>query len=116
MVEGAFIDSGGHINDSQTVIEEGIDFDQAIAEALKFADQNGKTLVIITADHETGGVTLPQGNIKEQKVELEFTTEDHTAIMVPIFAYGPMSNNFRGVYENSEVFQKIKEVLAQHLQ
>jgi alkaline phosphatase len=115
MVEGAFIDSGGHINDSQTVIEEGIDLDQAIAEALKFADQNGRTLVIITADHETGGLTLPQGNIKDHKVELEFTTEDHTAIMVPIFAYGPQSDLFQGVYENSEVFQKIKEVLGQHL-
>ncbi|GAB3005700.1 alkaline phosphatase [Cyclobacterium sediminis] len=112
MVEGAFIDSGGHINDSQTVIEEGIDFDQAIEEALKFADQNGRTLVIITADHETGGVTLPQGNIKDHKVELEFTSEDHTAIMVPIFAYGPRSDLFRGVYENTEVFNKINQVLG----
>ena len=72
-------------------------------------------MVIITADHETGGLTLPQGNIKDHKVELEFTTEDHTAIMVPIFAYGPQSDLFQGVYENSEVFQKIKEVLGQHL-
>ncbi|MDO6439264.1 alkaline phosphatase [Cyclobacterium sp. 1_MG-2023] len=112
MVEGAFIDSGGHINDSQTVIEEGIDFDQAIAEALKFADQNGRTLVIITADHETGGITLPQGNMKDHKVELEFTSEDHTAIMVPIFAYGPQSDLFRGVYENTEVFNKINQVLG----
>lgn len=116
MVEGAFIDSGGHINDSQTVIEEGIDFDQAIAEALRFADQNGRTLVIITADHETGGITLPQGNIKDHKVELEFSTEDHTAIMVPIFAYGPQSDLFRGIYENSNVFKKINEVLSPYLQ
>ena len=115
MVEGAFIDSGGHINDSQTVIEEGIDFDQAIAEALRFADQNGRTLVIITADHETGGITLPQGNIKDHKVELEFSTEDHTAIMVPIFAYGPQSDLFRGIYENSDVFKKINEVLSPYL-
>ena len=111
MVEGAFIDSGGHINDSQTVIEEGIDFDQAIAEALRFADQNGRTLVIITADHETGGITLPQGNLNDRRVELEFTTEDHTAIMVPIFAYGPQSDLFRGIYENSDVFKKINEAL-----
>jgi len=115
MVEGAFIDSGGHINDSQTVIEEGIDFDQAIAEALRFADQNGRTLVIITADHETGGITLPQGNLKDRSVELEFSTEDHTAIMVPIFAYGPHADIFRGVYENTAVFNKINEVLNPYL-
>ncbi|WP_339924499.1 alkaline phosphatase [uncultured Cyclobacterium sp.] len=111
MVEAAFIDSGGHINDSQTVIEEGIDFDQAIAEALRFADQNGRTLIIITADHETGGITLPQGNLNARSVELEFSTEDHTAIMVPIFAYGPQSDLFRGIYENTAVFDKIYEAL-----
>jgi alkaline phosphatase len=116
MVEGAFIDSGGHINDSQTVIEEGIDFDQAIAAALRFADRDGKTLVIITADHETGGISLPQGNLNDRRVELEFSTEDHTAIMVPIFAYGPQAGIFRGVYENTAVFHKINQVLKTHIE
>jgi alkaline phosphatase len=115
MIEGAFIDSGGHINDSQTVIEESFDFDQAIAAALRFADRDGKTLVIITADHETGGVSIPQGNLDDRRVELEFSTEDHTAIMVPIFAYGPQSGIFRGVYENTAVFNKINQVLKPHL-
>ncbi|MEO9894204.1 alkaline phosphatase [Aurantibacter sp.] len=111
MVEGAKIDSYGHENDISGVINESIQFDKAVAEALKFADQNPKTLVIITADHETGGLTIPQGNIKNHEIESAFSTHDHTGVMVPIFAYGPKSTEFQGVYENNEVFLKILQVL-----
>lgn len=111
MVEGAKIDSYGHENDIGGVIREGIAFDKAITEALKFADINKNTLVIITADHETGGLTLPQGKISENEIEGDFTTHDHTGIMVPIFAYGPQSNNFQGVYENNLLFTKMLEAL-----
>lgn len=115
MVEGAFIDSGGHAHEVSTVIEEGIDFDLAVAEALRFADKDGQTLVIVTADHETGGISLPQGNLNRQQVELEFSTEDHTGIMVPVFAYGPQSDTFRGVYENTAIFDKIIAAIQQYL-
>lgn len=111
LVEGAKIDSYGHANDIGGIISEGIGFDKAIAEALKFADQNSGTLVIVTADHETGGLTIPQGNFKKNEIEGDFTTDDHTGIMVPIFAYGPQSDEFQGVYENTEVFHKILKVL-----
>lgn len=67
--------------------------------------------VIITADHETSGFAIPQGNLKNKTVEGDFTTLDHTAAMVPIFAYGPYSHEFQGVYENSEVFNKIIKIL-----
>ncbi len=107
MVEAAMIDSGGHANDTGMIVEEMLDFDTAIAAALKFADKNNETLVLVTADHETGGFTLPQGNITQKVVEGSFTTNDHTAVMVPIFAYGPQSDKFRGVYENTEVNKKI---------
>ncbi|WP_209329126.1 alkaline phosphatase [Lunatimonas salinarum] len=115
MVEGAYIDSGGHANDPEMVIEEGIDFDEAVAEALRFADENGETLVIITADHETGGITLPQGNIEKGQVELEFSTQDHTGILVPVFAYGPHADSFQGVYENTEIFHKLLEIVEQYV-
>ncbi len=114
MVEGAFIDSGGHLNEAPTVIEEGMDFDEAIEAALRFADQDGETLVIITADHETGGLTLPQGNVSDNQVELEFSTEDHTGVMVPVFAYGPHSGDFRGIYENTEIFHKVKALVEKY--
>lgn len=112
MVEGAKIDSYAHGNNMAGVIAEGIDFDTAITEAIAFADRTGNTLVVITADHETGGLTLPQGNLENRMVEGNFTTDDHTATMVPIFAYGPRSQEFQGVYENNEVYHKIIKVLG----
>lgn len=111
MVEGAKIDSYGHAKNMQGVINESIGFDKAVAEVLKFADQNQNTLVVITADHETGGLTIPQGNFAKNEVEGDFTTHDHTGTMVPIFAYGPKSHLFQGVYENNKVFYKILEAL-----
>lgn len=114
VIEGAYMDSGGHSNHVETVVEEGIDFDEAVGAALKFADENGETLVIITADHETGGATLPQGNILKGLVEMEFSTHDHTGIPVPIFAYGPHAGEFRGVYENTEVFNKIVRLIEKY--
>lgn len=111
MVEGAQIDHNGHANNLGGIVSEGIDFDRAITEAIKFADKNGNTLVIVTADHETSGFSIPQGNIKEKMVEGDFTTFDHTGTLVPIFSYGPRSDFFMGVYENNLVFNKIKQVL-----
>ncbi|MDD7886957.1 alkaline phosphatase [Flavivirga sp. 57AJ16] len=111
MVEGAQIDSFGHFNDISGIVKESIDFDKAITEAIKYADMNKNTLVIITADHETSGLSIPQGSLTDNMVEGDFSTNDHTGIMVPIFAYGPQSDKFTGVYNNNEIFHKIKEVL-----
>ncbi len=108
MVEGAKIDSYGHANKIDGVIKEGIAFDKAVAESLKFADTNKNTLVIITADHETGGLTLPQGNVENRTIEGDFTTDDHTGVFVPIFSYGPKSNLFQGFYDNTQVYHKIR--------
>ena len=111
MVEGAQIDHNGHANNVGGIVSEGIDFDRAITEAIKFADKTANTLVIITADHETSGFSIPQGNLKEKMIEGDFTSFDHTGTLVPIFSYGPHSDFFTGVYENNEVFHKIKQVL-----
>ncbi|RKN82514.1 alkaline phosphatase [Ulvibacterium marinum] len=111
MVEGAKIDSYGHENSVPGIVSEGIDFDRAITEALKFADVTGNTLVVVTADHETSGFSIPQGNLENRMVEGDFTTHDHTGTMVPLFAYGPHSQEFQGVYENTEVYDKIIKVL-----
>ncbi|KJD32368.1 alkaline phosphatase [Tamlana nanhaiensis] len=111
MVEGAKIDTYGHFNKIDGIVSEGIDFDTAITEAIKFADTDKNTLVIITADHETSGLSIPQGDVKQQIIEGDFTTFDHTGTMVPIFAYGPQSYKFSGVYENNTIFNKVKEVL-----
>jgi alkaline phosphatase len=107
MAEGAQIDYGGHANKVPYVVTEMLDFDQMIGEAMRFADSNGETLVIVTADHETGGLTLLDGDLKKGYVDGHFSTNDHTSVMVPVFAYGPHSMEFRGVYENTEIYNKI---------
>ncbi|ASZ12136.1 alkaline phosphatase [Chitinophaga pendula] len=111
VVEGAKIDDGGHTNDLQYVTEEVIDFDKAIKAALDFADKNGETLVIVTADHETGGLTIAEGDIKTGKITGKFSTDDHTGVMVPVFAYGPGAEAFMGIYHNNSIFGKFMQAL-----
>lgn len=111
MIEGAQADHGGHSNSLPYVVTEVLDFDQTVGKALEFADKNGETLVIVTADHETGGLTLLDGDYTKGYVSGQFSTNDHTAIPVPVFAYGPQSAIFRGVYENTELFNSIMTAL-----
>ncbi|MBE9586867.1 alkaline phosphatase [Mucilaginibacter sp. JRF] len=111
MAEGAQIDHGGHANDLPFLVTEMLDFDRTVGEALKFADQNGETLVIVTADHETGGLSLLDASTAEGRVLGNFSTNDHTSINVPVFAYGPNSNEFLGTYQNIEIFNKIVKLL-----
>ncbi len=111
MIEGAQIDSNGHTNNVSGIVQEMLDFDQAIAVALKIADATKNTLVIITADHETSGFGILQGSIENHALEGGFLTNDHTATMVPLFAYGPQAQHFQGVYENTEIFNKILDAL-----
>jgi alkaline phosphatase len=112
MLEGGQIDSGGHYNDLEYVIREVLDFDQVIGEAMQFVDVNKETLLIVTADHETGGLSLLDGNLKQGYVQGNFSTNDHTPLMVPVFAYGPGSSAFTGVYPNTDVFKKIIQLLS----
>lgn len=110
MVEGAKIDYAGHSNCFPGSVVETLGFDMAVAEALKFADKNGETLVIVTGDHETGGLTLVDGDNKTGFITAIYVTDDHTPVMLPVFAYGPQSDKFTGKYRNFEIPQKIKEL------
>ena len=112
MVEGARIDKSAHSNDYSAVVREVLDFDKAVEAAIRFAEKDGNTLVIISADHETGALALRDGNIKEGKMKAMFVSKGHTPIMVPLFAYGPQSKLFGGVQENSDVSNKILQLLA----
>lgn len=107
MIEGSEIDWAGHANLGDMLIDETLDFDKTVGKVLDFAVKDGHTLVIITADHETGGVTITGGDIKAKKAQLSFALKDHTAVMVPVYAYGPGSESFSGIYENTEIFRKI---------
>ena len=107
MIEGSQIDWAGHANYADTLIDETLDFDKAVGVALDFAKADGHTLVVITADHETGGVTIIDGDIQSHKVKLNFSTKGHTAVMVPVYAFGPGADKFIGIYDNTDIFQKI---------
>ena len=111
MVEGSQIDWAGHDGDIEYLVAEMIDFDKAIGEALQFAMKDGNTLVIVTADHETGGFAVQEGDFDTGEVKGSFVTEDHTGVMVPVFAYGPGAEQFAGIYENTAIFEKIMALL-----
>jgi len=111
MAEAAQIDYGGHDNNIAYVVKEVLDFDALISKAIQFADTHKGTLVIITGDHETGGLTLHDGNYKTQTVSSQFATNDHTGIPVPVYAYGYRSYLFDGVYENTAIFNKIMKAI-----
>ncbi len=69
MIEGSQIDWGGHANDTQYILDELLDFNQSIGQVLDFAEKSGETLVVITADHETGGLSLGPPSHKEYKTK-----------------------------------------------
>ena len=108
MIEGSMIDSGGHDNDIDYVVSETLDFDRAVARAFDFADAHPGTLVIVTADHETGGLTIPANG---RGVEYLFGTGGHTAVPVPVYAYGTGAGNFSGIMENTDIPKKIEALL-----
>lgn len=110
MVESSQIDWGGHANNSDYIISEMIEFDQVIGKVLDWAKEDGETLVIVTADHETGGYAINPGSTME-KIVPAFTTGSHTAALIPVFAFGPGAELFRGIYENSDIFHKMLKVL-----
>lgn len=107
MVEASQTDGGGHSNNIEQLVTELLDFDHVIGKAMKFADENKETLVVVVGDHETGGLTLLDGSLKEGWVFGNFSTNDHTSIPSSVFAYGPNSQEFTGLFENTEIFSKI---------
>ncbi len=108
MLEGSKIDMEAHLHKYENMIDEVQDFDECVKIALEFAKQNGETLVVVTADHETGGLTLPADN---NLTKDEWTSWHHTAVPVPIFSYGVGAENFTGVMQNTDVFLNIYNLI-----
>src|SRR5690625_4367127 len=86
------------------------DFDNIIAEVLDYAERDGNTLVVVSADHETGGLTMPSAG--GGKLRHEFSTGGHTAQHVPVFSFGPQSERFAGRYDNTDIAKKIFSIWA----
>ena len=108
MIEGSQIDWAAHANDTDRVVRQTLLFDMAVRQALEFAKRDGHTLVIVTADHETGGLKLEP--TAEAGIKAKWTTGGHTAARVPIFAFGPGAEKFAGTMENTDIPKRITEL------
>ena len=111
MIEGSMIDDGGHDNKAGHTMEEVFDFDKTLGIVLDWAAKDGETLVIVTGDHATGGMTLLSGSIEEKRIRVNFSTTGHNGIFLPVFAWGPHAEDFVGVYENTELSNKIRNLI-----
>ena len=111
MVEGSQIDWACHNNDSAYLAAEMADFEDMLHAVLDFAERDGKTLVIVTADHETGGLTLKDGSVQQGVSRPSWSTGSHTGVMVPVFAYGPGAEQFTGIMQNTDFYNKILNLL-----
>ncbi len=116
MVEGSQIDWGGHNNNADYLISEMIDFDNAVGKALDFAEKDGNTLVIVLADHETGGFALAAAEAKGMSADYDsiapsFSTHGHSTCLIPAYTYGPSADDFIGFYQNNDIFGKILDAV-----
>lgn len=111
MVEGSQIDWRCHSNDADGCVRQTLLFDQAIKVALDFAVKDQHTLVIVTADHETGGLTLVQGTLNASRLVPKWSTKNHSGIPVPLYAYGPGAEAFMGTLDNTDIPRKIARLL-----
>ena len=116
MVEGSQIDMACHGNDAPRVLDEMRDFEKAVAAAMDFADTHPGTLVVVTADHETGGLTLPSGKadftLPESGVRTEFSTGGHSASIVPVYLYGTGADRICGLMDNTDLAKQLKAIIA----
>ena len=111
MIEGSQIDFACHNNDSTYLVNELLDFNNTINVVLDFAKENPNTLVIVTADHETGGLSIIDPGGRYTKTEFNFSNGSHSPLLVPIFAFGPGANNFTGIMDNTDIMKKIISIM-----
>lgn len=110
MVEGSQIDWGGHANDVGYIVSEMADFDKAVGVGLDFAEKGGDTLVVVTADHETGGFSILGGSADARTLDqTSFATNHHSAAMVPVLAFGPGAESFGGLIDNTKIGKQLIE-------
>lgn len=111
MIEGSMIDDGGHNNKAGQTMEELFDFDRTLGLVLEWAAKDGETLVVVTGDHATGGMTLLSGSLDEKRIRVNYSTTGHNGIALPVFAWGPHAEDFIGIYENAELSDKIRALI-----
>jgi len=110
LVEASQPDWRGHSNEPlDAVVAEMRDYDAAIRVALEFQARHPETLIVLTADHETGGLAIQRASNGE--LVAKYTTKNHTGSMIPLFAKGPGAERFGGVKENYQIGQLLLELV-----
>ncbi len=110
MIEGSQIDWAGHANDADNAVRQTLLFDLAVRQAVEFARRDKKTLVLVTADHETGGLLLKRD--KDNRIAADWQSKGHTAADVPLYAFGPGAARFAGVLDNTDIPKRIAALLG----
>ena len=114
MIESALIDGYGHNNDSEGMIAEMKEFDALLRQLVAYVDQHPETLLVVTADHETGGTWLNYTGYEvggSSPVVMSYSTRGHSGVVVPIFAYGEGAEAFAGVMKNTDIPKKIEQLM-----
>ena len=114
MIESAIIDGYGHNNDGEGMVIEMKEFNCTLQKAIDYVNQHPETLLVVTADHETGGTGVYYNGHKpgnEGPLKMNFSTSGHTGTVVPVFAYGAGAENFAGVMKNTDIPKKIEELM-----
>lgn len=115
MVEGSKIDYRSHDNDSEGILAEMRDFEKCVAAAMDYADTHPGTLVVVCADHETGGITIPSQSIDFKKadsgINYRYATRGHSGTMLPVYLYGAGAERINGIMDNTELAKSIMEIM-----
>ncbi len=109
MVEGGKIDHAGHAHNLKRNIYETIEFAKAIQIAVDWAEKRNDTLIVITADHETGGLKVIKNNGKGNLPDVTWSTGGHTGVNVPLYATGKNAKRFEGIIDNTDIFKLITQ-------
>lgn len=112
LIESELSDTAGHDNNISDVVRAVREFDKAVASAVSWAAQRGDTLVLVTADHDTGGLGVIEGDYEDGKAGVRWVWDMHTAQWVPLFAFGPGAEYFSGVIDNTEIGILIARLLG----
>jgi alkaline phosphatase len=110
MIEGSKIDIASHQCDLENMVREVLDFDKAIGVVLEWMREHPDTLLVVTADHQTGGLAIRDGDIAKGSIKASFATNVHTGIYVPVYAVGCGAHHFHGVMDNTDIPRKIRQI------
>ncbi len=108
MIEGSMIDAAAHARDLRETAAEVLDFDCALGVVLRWAESHPDALVVVVADHQTGGLSVLDADVEAGRVSGSFATWRHTGLAVPLYAAGAGAQNFAGIYDNRNILPRIR--------